>query len=450
MPKISIYSDDYKNGQYLKSLVYQVDTAVDINIYGTHQLRLDTGAFQEGLLVVDWDLENDLAEIIGQANNPHVFIFWITNNSLSDMARSDLKVFSRPLDVSVFINSIYQWYIKQTPNSQCLPPAEPYLIGNNSHIRNLRQKIIKVADSRINVLICGPTGTGKGVVAQAIHNKSSHRDRNFLVLNCAAVPSNLLESELFGYKKGAFTGACRDKSGLFDLVRQGTMFLDEISEMSPYMQAKLLQVLQEKEFCPVGGEQNKQLKARTIAATNADLKKAVDTGRFRNDLYYRLAVVRLDIPLLRDRKEDIPVLARYFLDKFRILYNKKDFSSPSQEFWELIEAYDWPGNVRELESSIKTMVASENEDAVKEVLREKMPEASKSNGNGLGLKRPDLDLALKQKMSLKEISGIAARQVESALIRQVMRKTGGKKKIAADALGVSYKCLLKKIQNYGL
>lgn len=450
MPKVLIHSNDYQYGQYLNNLVCQIGAPVDINVQNNCLIKPGNSFSQDGLLVVDCDSEKELAEIIGHKKFSNVSVLWVTNSSCKVKIKPSVKVFPRPLDAPGFVYSVFDWYRKKSQNNDFQPPKEPFVIGNNFNIRNLRKKIVKVAKSPVSVLVCGPTGTGKGVVALAIHNNSHQRDRTFLAINCASLPSSLLESELFGYKQGAFTGAWRDKSGLCDLAMEGTLFFDEISEISPYMQAKLLQVLQEKEYCPVGGERNKRLNSRTIAATNADLKEAMEKGRFRRDLYYRLAVVLLDIPLLRDRKEDICVLTQYFLDKFCNLYNKKNLSRPSNEFWELIEAYDWPGNVRELEGSIKTMVVTENEDMVREMLYKKIEKKPGCSGNNFFQKKPDLHMALKGKMSLKEITSSVASQAEEAHIRKVMVVTGGKKKIVADTLGISYKCLLKKLQNYGL
>ncbi|MFO7803769.1 MAG: sigma-54 dependent transcriptional regulator [Desulfovermiculus sp.] len=365
------------------------------------------------------------------------------------------------MDSSDFVRCVHQWLKGQIQNGHQLKqaPEEPFLVGISQAIRLLRKKILRISEYDFAVLVCGATGTGKEVVAHALHNNSHRSCNQFLIINCANVPASLLESELFGYRKGAFTGAWIDKPGRFELAQEGTIFLDEISEMSTYMQAKLLQVLQEKEFAPLGGVSSVKIKSRVVAATNADLKNAVAHGTFRKDLYYRLAVIRLELPRLRDRKEDVPVLVHHFLDKFSLLYQKKEVPSLSDRFWDILLAYDWPGNVRELESSIQSLVALESEELVQEKLCKMldMNSASGNSGEGSPMRIPGLgwgpgleqELSL-QDMSLPEISQQAANKVEAELISMALQQTGGKKRQTAQILDISYKCLLNKIKNYGL
>jgi two-component system, NtrC family, response regulator HydG len=225
----------------------------------------------------------------------------------------------------------------------------------------LFQLVETVADTDATVLISGESGTGKEMVARAIHDRSARRDRPFVTLNCAALNDNLLESELFGHVRGAFTGAVGDKAGRFEAATGGTILLDEIGDTTPALQAKLLRVLQEKAFERVGDTRTRKVDVRVIAATNRDLRGLVSGGRFREDLYYRLAVVPVQVPALRDRREDIPLLVQHFVDKYRGRYFKDReelFEGISNRALALLMAYDWPGNVRELEHAIEYAMIS--------------------------------------------------------------------------------------------
>lgn len=226
------------------------------------------------------------------------------------------------------------------------------LSSQNPAMRQLLELVAVLADSPTSVLICGETGTGKEVIARAIHRQGPRAAKPFVAINCAALPDNLLESELFGYKRGAFTGADRDKPGRFSLVRDGTLFLDEIGEISPAMQVRLLRVLEEREFEPLGGSKAEALKARIIAASHRDLQAMVKQGTFREDLYYRLVVMRLDIPPLRERREDIPALAMVLLDRIN-LQQERRLDGISPEAMAALQDYDWPGNVRQLSNVIE-------------------------------------------------------------------------------------------------
>src|SRR5262249_5330188 len=237
------------------------------------------------------------------------------------------------------------------------------IVGRSKKLVDIFRVLDRVVDSAVSVVIQGESGTGKELVARAIHFNSPRRIKRFVTENCAAIPETLLESELFGYKRGAFTGADREKSGLFETAHEGTLFLDEIGDMSLEMQKKLLRALQEGEIRPVGGSTTIRVNVRIISASNKNLKKMMEEGRFREDLYYRLAVITVNVPPLRERREDIPTLVEYFLDKAA-----RENGLPRKKFSEAslmhLSSYAWPGNVRELENEIRRAVALTSADVI--------------------------------------------------------------------------------------
>src|SRR5213592_3128600 len=226
------------------------------------------------------------------------------------------------------------------------------ILSTNPKVLRIKEIAKQVADTDVPVLVSGESGVGKEVLARFIHANSSRHEKPFVKVNCAALPNDLLESELFGYERGAFTGALNEKPGKFELADKGTLLLDEIGEMTPHLQAKLLHVLQDSEFTRLGGKKPVKVNVRVLAATNKKLKEAVLKGEFRNDLYFRLNVIKLEIPPLRDRREDIPLLCNQFLEKYRERYQSVVQQFP-KELMELFLKYDWPGNVRQLENVVK-------------------------------------------------------------------------------------------------
>lgn len=257
------------------------------------------------------------------------------------------------------------------------------LIGSSPQMKEVFSSIEKFAPTDISILITGETGTGKELVARAIHRRSSRRTKPFIVINCSAIPETLLESELFGHTKGAFTGAVRDKKGKFELAEGGTVFLDEVGELPGHLQVKLLRVLQEKEIERVGSQEVIKVDVRVIAATNKDLRREIEKGNFRQDLFYRLNGLQLHLPPLRERGDDIELISRYFLDKFRREYQKevKDFT-PETRAW--MKSYSWPGNIRELENKVRrAVVMAEGKEVKLEKTEEAIPE---------GVKTPELSL----------------------------------------------------------
>lgn len=318
-----------------------------------------------------------------------------------------------------------------------------FIFGNSEKIQYLKSVVEQVADTDITVLVTGESGSGKELVARSLHQLSSRRTNAFVKVNCAALPGELLESELFGYEKGSFTGAGQRKLGKFELADKGTIFLDEISEMSSAMQAKLLQVLQDGEFSRLGGGRDIKVDARVISATNKDLRKAVAEGGFREDLFYRLNVVGVHVPPLRERRDEIPLLTEYFMRHYSALYYKEP-QSLSSETLELFLQYYWPGNVRELENIIKRIIVLDDEVAA-------LAEFSLLNGAVPEKAAPSYpEPSQPGKLSLREVGRMAARIAEREAILRILRETRWNRKKAAQILKVSYKALLYKIKDAGL
>src|SRR4051812_44143246 len=355
------------------------------------------------------------------------------------------------------------------------PPAHPErraristgareLLGMSEKMREVRDLISRVADTDVTVLVRGESGTGKELVARAIHSASPRRQRSFVKVNCAALPSELLESELFGFERGAFTGAIQQKPGKFEFAHEGTMFLDEISEMHPPLQSKLLQVLQDGEFARLGGREDVHVDGRIVAATNRDLKIAVAGGGFRGDLFFRLNVVSTPLPPLRQRRDEIPLLTQRFLRQYAEHYNKPPITL-APETLHLFGVYEWPGNVRELENLVKRAVVLGSDESIRRDLTESIAgrtmrsspipalqprEAAAAAGAPVQAvphapaPPPDMPLALSG--SLKDIGRHAAREAERELIYRTLQQTRWNRREAAEILGVSYKALLYKIK----
>jgi two-component system, NtrC family, response regulator AtoC len=323
------------------------------------------------------------------------------------------------------------------------------LFRNSERMRLVEDIVRRAADTNATILLQGESGTGKEMVARAIHQISDRRDKPFLKVNCASLPGELLESELFGHEKGAFTGAHRRKPGKFELAHRGTFLLDEIGEMPLGLQAKLLHVLQDGQFFRVGGSDVITSDARLIAATNKNLASLMAAGSFREDLYYRLNVVAISIPPLRERREEIPVLVEYFMSRFCRQYNR-DALKISDATMQLLRDYSWPGNVRELENMIKRAVVLQTEALVQQeiALRSEKRWAPKAEASVVPsspiVQPPDAGLGL------KDIARRAAMAAEKAVIKEVLEKVRWNRAEAARLLKISYKAMLYKIRQVGL
>ncbi len=313
------------------------------------------------------------------------------------------------------------------------------IIGKSASMLSLFELIKKVSGIKVNVLIVGESGTGKELVARAIHFNSPRKDGPFVAINCSAIPPTLLESELFGHVKGAFTGAISNKEGLFELANGGTIFLDEICEISPSLQVKLLRAIQERCFRRVGGVEDIEVDVRIISATNRDIELEVKEGRFRDDLYYRLNVIQVRIPPLRERKEDIPLLAEHFIKKFSNEFSK-DIKGIKPEAMRILMSYDFPGNVRELENFIERAVALESgeyisEDVLPEELRgrfEKIPPFKYDI--------PPEGIDLEKTLS----------EIERHILLQALKKADGVQKKAASLLNLTPRSFRYRLEKYGV
>jgi DNA-binding NtrC family response regulator len=346
--------------------------------------------------------------------------------------------------------------------------------GDSPEMQTIAQVIEQVSDNDVTVLIRGESGVGKELVARAIHQRSPRKDRPFVKVNCAALPSELLESELFGHEKGAFTGAAMTRIGKFEQADTGTIFLDEIAEMKAALQAKLLHVLQDGQFTKLGSNKPVTVDVRIVAATNRDLETMLVNGEFREDLYYRLKVIEVTVPPLRERRREIPHLTHFFIDRYARRYNRP-LRELSPELTELFQHYDWPGNIRELENMIKRIVILQDEQlVVREVTRAARPVTAYAAA-GIAAGRPatlESELAdaadagaadaveddeseeavttAPAASRLADVSKAASLKAERTVIEDTLRQVHWNRRRAAEQLGVSYKTLLNKIKECGI
>lgn len=341
------------------------------------------------------------------------------------------------------------------PDKESLVPPFPDIIGNAPAMQDVYRLVRLAAPRTATVLLIGETGTGKEVIAKAVHKLSRRADGPYIRVNCGALHENLLESELFGHVKGAFTGAIENKTGRFEAAHLGTIFLDEINSMSPKLQVKLLRVLQEREFERVGESKTIRVDVRVIAATNSSLEELVEQGHFREDLYYRLNVVPVLLPALRDRREDIEPLARFFAKRYAEA-NRTPVPELRADVIAAIKAHDWPGNVRELENAVERLIVlSDNGHLAVEHLRLDRPRAVLRSAKGTAgldvaslirsLAKAGLHAPLPQGTKLYDflVGGL-----ERELINQMMRQCGNVKITAADRLGINRNTLHKKLEEY--
>src|ERR1700747_832274 len=316
-------------------------------------------------------------------------------------------------------------------------PPDAIIFGRTEGMNAVRDRLTKLAGANVPVLIQGESGTGKDIIARMIHAASPWRTGPWVKVNCPAIPGTLLESELFGYEKGAFTGAYGMKPGRVELAHRGTLFLDEISELDLGLQSKLLQLLQDGQFCRIGAQEDKKVEVRVVCATNRILENEIENGTFRQDLFYRINVVNLALPPLRERRGDIEDLVNYFLDYYNRKYNCRA-KALSSELMTVLQKYHWPGNIRELENQIKRYVILGSEEVISSDLATHQADYFNAEINFDG------------PISLKKLTRQATRELERKVILKVLQANHWNRKQAARALGISYRALLYKIRDAGL
>jgi len=321
-------------------------------------------------------------------------------------------------------------------NSQSLPP-ESIIFGQTAAMNDVRIKLERVAGANLSVLITGESGTGKDLIARLLHLYSPWAQGPFVKVNCPAIPGSLLESELFGYEKGAFTGALGMKPGRVELANRGTLFLDEISELDPALQAKLLQVLQDGQFSRIGSQEDTKVEVRVVSATNRELHRRMEEGNFRSDLFYRIAAMTIHLPALRERAVDIPLICEYMLQYYN---DKLNGRAPALRpaLLTKMQRYAWPGNVRQLENLVKRYVVMGTEDVILSELlqtndRDALP-----------------DFTFDGSVSLKKLTRQTVRKVEGRIILGALHANNWNRKKAARALGISYRALLYKLKDVGI
>ncbi len=392
--------------------------------------------------------------------DPELPIVMITAHGTVDTAVEALKIgafdyLTKPFDkdevraiVAKALKTRLLAGAEASPASQAVPGARFNIIGNSAGLTDLYAVLERVADTPTTVLITGESGTGKELVARALHDHSIRKDKPFIKVNCAAIPKELIESELFGYERGAFTGAVSSKPGRFELANQGTLFLDEIGEIPVEMQVKLLRALQESEFERVGGIKTIRVDVRLVAATNRDLKKLIAAGGFREDLFYRLNVVPIRLPALRERATDVPLLVEHFLTKFNERL-KKHVAGTEPEAMEFLCAYPWPGNIRELENVIERAVLFCD---TQKLRSEDLPPELRGSSHlsSPPLNEADLHAALSNEGGLKEHVKVAMNRLERELVGRALTQTGGNVTHAARLLKISRKGLQLKMKELGL
>ncbi|MHB8771245.1 MAG: sigma-54-dependent transcriptional regulator [Syntrophales bacterium] len=448
-PQILVVDDEQSHRIMLRAVLSAEGYAVTEAADGTEAVAA-VGKEAFDVILMDIRMTNmDGIEALGEIRkiSPQVPVLIMTAYASVKTAVEALKAgafdyLTKPLDVEelkILIDKAMDHYHLRTENlvlKERLGDRFDFsrIIAASPKMKNLLETLAMVAPSDATVLIMGESGTGKEVIANAIHHNSPRAGEPFIKVSCAALPETLLESELFGHEKGAFTGAVARREGRFQLAHRGTIFLDEVGEMSPALQTKLLRVLQEKEFEPLGSTRTVKVDIRVITATNRDLEKEVKEGRFREDLYYRLNVVPLVLPPLRERREDIPLLADHFLALFREK-NRKPIKAISGKSLDLLVRYDWPGNVRELENVIeRAVILSRDEILVPADLPPQLRMLAEQEG--------DDALAIPPGMSLDEM--------ERALIVKTLDETAGNRTRAAEILGINRRTLQNKLKQYGL
>jgi two-component system response regulator PilR (NtrC family) len=449
MAKILVADDELSMRQFLEILLKKEGHTV-VSVADGQEGLSHFQAEKFDLLISDIKMPKmDGLELLRRVKEqqPNLAVIMVTayaspEDAIAAMKAGAYDYLTKPFKVEEIKSVIHHALGQKSMKDQVEAPVGIFnnIVGHSPRMVQIYNLIRQVGRTKTNVLISGESGTGKELVARAIHLQSSRTTKPFVTINCSAIPENLMESELFGHVKGAFTGAVASKKGLFEIAHEGTVFLDEIGDLSPFIQVKLLRVIQEREFMRVGDTQTISVDVRIISATNKNLEQEVIQGKFREDLFYRLNVVHLNLPPLRERREDIPLLAQYFLEK----YSKelgKNVRSISSYALDTLMKYNFPGNVRELENIIERSVALESSNIILPeslVLSEYKKEGPSKGFLPIAITPSGLDLE-------KEMD-----EVEKEMIRQALQMSNGVIKKAAELLHLSFRSMRWKIQKHGL
>ena len=457
MTSILVVDDERSMRDFLKILLIKEGYQVETVSGGLQALEvIEEHTFN--LVITDIRMDGmDGLELLSSIKEKHpalpvvmITAFASPDDAVFAMKNGAFDYVSKPFNVDEIKSVISSATSKgvQSAEAKSISAEFPEIIGESREMVKIFEMIQRIAITPANVLIYGESGTGKELVAQAIHRHSLVADQNFIPITCSAIPEELMESELFGHTKGSFTGAISDKQGLFQLADNGTAFLDEIGELTPIIQTKLLRVLQEREVKPVGGVQVQNVNVRIIAATNRILEEEIMAGRFREDLFYRLAVVPLRVPPLRERKGDVPLLVAYFLNKYAKLFGK-EVQEMSSYAMEVLMKYDFPGNVRELENIIERGVALESSNII---LPESLTLSSFRTGQIDKTAQPvsPFQVVANEEelfdMGLEELMA----ETEKRCLIAALEKTSNSKMRAAELLQVSFRSLRYKVKKYGI
>jgi len=451
--RILVVDDERSMREFLEILLrkegYEVATVGDVD---GALLALESDDYD--LVISDIQMPGksglDLLKAIRDANSDAMVVmitaFATTETAISAMKEGAYDYVTKPFkvdEIKLVVQKALEKKTLATENARLRSELrterrERQMVGNSGPMQQVYEMVGRIASTKTNVLIVGESGTGKELVARAIHTESDRADAPFVALNCGAIPENLLESELFGHVKGAFTGAVGNKPGLFEAADGGTLFLDEVGELSLPLQVKLLRALQERTIRRVGGNSDRRVDVRIVAATNRRLEDEVAAGRFREDLYYRLNVIQLALPPLRERVEDLPLLVHHFIEKFA-----RELGKPvrgiSEEAMARLRAHAWPGNVRELENGIERAVALSRSEWIE---AESLPPALGQAAEGKGAAKPLPEGRI-------DLDDLVA-EYERGLLLHALERAGGVKKRAAHALGISFRSFRYRLEKLGL
>jgi two-component system response regulator AtoC len=464
-PAVLVVDDDESTRTYLEALVGSFGYPVECFGSGARALaRLEAGSPPPGVMLLDLLMpEMDglvtLDEI--RRSHPRLPVIVLTTvqqlrTVVEAMRRGATDYLTKPFgdrELEVAIESAVKARCLTPPGARRAAPTRTAdsggLLAGSPAMRRIRDIALQVADTDAPVLLLGESGVGKEVVARFIHEQSSRSAKAFVKVNCAALPHDLLESELFGYERGAFSGATGDKPGQFELAHKGTILLDEIGDMSPHLQAKILHVLQDGRYTRLGGRQPLHSDARVLASTNRPLEELLGSDRFREDLYFRLDVIRLEIPPLRERPEDLPLLAQHFLQRYQARY-PNDLRELPEELRAAFARYPWPGNVRELENVIRRYVILPD----LELALWDLPRGERLSDPVAQPQRPPVPPRAAEpessgeEIALKTVASRAAEEAERELVRRVLAETRWNRRETARRLKISYKALLNRLKRW--